>query len=110
MARRVGRYAAKSHSGWGGALGGISGGGSVGSPERRSANVDDQTVTSGINTYDASLILQMRVGLIATFPVQDPTAENHPQGDPGIRVGNGMYLYRLRAAEFVEVRRMLLLK
>ena len=46
------------------------------------ANVDDETVTSGINPFDASLVLQKRVGLIATFPVQDPTAENHPQGDP----------------------------
>jgi hypothetical protein len=49
---------------------------------RRSANVDIIPVTSGINTYDASLILMKRVGLIATFPVQDPTSENHPQGTP----------------------------
>jgi hypothetical protein len=46
----------------------------------RSANVDNQSVTSGINTFDASLILQKRVGLIASFPVQEPTSENNPQG------------------------------
>ena len=50
--------------------------------DEEAANVDDETVTSGINPFDASLVLQKRVGLIATFPVQDPTAENHPQGDP----------------------------
>ena len=48
--------------------------------ERRSANVDLHPVTTGINPFDASLILQKRVGLIAGFPVQDPASENHPQG------------------------------
>ena len=52
-----------------------------GSPiDEQAANVDDETITSGINPFDASLVLQKRVGLIATFPVQDPTSENHPQG------------------------------
>ena len=52
-----------------------------GSPiDEQAANVDDETVTSGINPFDASLVLQKRVGLISTFPVQDPTSENHPQG------------------------------
>ena len=50
---------------------------------RRSANVDLTPVTTGINPYDASLILQKRVGLITDFPVQDPASENHPQGTPG---------------------------
>ncbi len=52
-----------------------------GSPiDEQASNVDDETVTSGINPFDASLVLQKRVGLISTFPVQDPTSENHPQG------------------------------
>ena len=46
------------------------------------SNVDDKTVTFGITPFDASLVLQKRVGLINTFPVQDPTSENHPQPDP----------------------------
>ncbi len=50
--------------------------------DEQAANVDDETVTFGITPFDAALILQKRVGLISTFPVQDPTAENHPQGDP----------------------------
>ena len=48
--------------------------------DEKASNVDDETITSGINPFDASLVLQKRVGLIATFPVQDPTSENHPQG------------------------------
>ena len=52
-----------------------------GSPiDEEASNVDDETITSGINPFDASLVLQKRVGLISTFPVQDPTSENHPQG------------------------------
>ena len=52
-----------------------------GSPiDEQASNVDDETITSSINPFDASLVLQKRVGLIATFPVQDPTSENHPQG------------------------------
>ena len=50
--------------------------------QRRSANVDIDPVASGINPYDASLILQKRVGLITTFEVQDPASTNHPQGNP----------------------------
>ena len=50
--------------------------------ERLAANVDLQPVTTGINPFDAALILQKRVGLIAAFPVQDPTSENHPQAAP----------------------------
>jgi hypothetical protein len=49
---------------------------------RISANVDIDPVTSGITPFDASLVLQKRVGLISSFPVQDPTSTNHPQGDP----------------------------
>ena len=50
--------------------------------DEQAANVDDQTVSIGVTHYDASLVLQKRVGLISTFPVQDSSAENHPQGDP----------------------------
>ena len=54
-----------------------------GSPiDVEASNVDIQPLTSGINPFDASLVLQKRVGLIATFPVQDPASENHPQGTP----------------------------
>ena len=55
--------------------------------ERRSANVDLTPVTTGINPYDASLILQKRVVLIDAFPVQDPASENHPQGTPATPKG-----------------------
>jgi len=48
--------------------------------ERRSANVDIDPVGTGINTFDASLVLQKRVGFIVSFPVQDPISSNHPQG------------------------------
>ena len=48
---------------------------------RLAANVDIDPVATGITPFDASLILQKRVGLIANFPVQDPTSTNHPQGD-----------------------------
>ena len=47
-----------------------------------SANVDLQAfdeVVGQITPFDASLILQQRVGLIARFPVQLAAADNHPQ-------------------------------
>ena len=50
--------------------------------DEQASNVDIQPITSQINPFDASLVLQKRVGLIATFPVQDPASENHPQGTP----------------------------
>jgi hypothetical protein len=46
----------------------------------QASNVDITPVTSGILAFDAALILQKRVGLISSFPVQDPTSTNHPQG------------------------------
>jgi hypothetical protein len=49
---------------------------------RLAANVDIDPVATGITPFDASLVLQKRVGLISSFPVQDPTSTNHPQGDP----------------------------
>jgi hypothetical protein len=49
---------------------------------RRAANVDLDPVATGITPFDASLVLQKRVGLIASFPVQDPASTNHPQDDP----------------------------
>ncbi len=52
--------------------------------DEQAANVDIDPVGSGITPtpFDASFILQKRVGLIATFPVQDPASSNHPQGTP----------------------------
>ena len=44
-----------------------------------SANVDVQAPFSEITPFDASLILQKRVGLIDRFPVQTPASDNHPQ-------------------------------
>ena len=46
------------------------------------ANVDTDPVGTGINPFDASLILQKRVGLISTFPVQLAASTNHPQSAP----------------------------
>ena len=37
------------------------------------ANVDIDPLGTGITPFDASLILQHRVGLISSFPVQDAT-------------------------------------
>jgi len=45
-------------------------------------NVDIDPVGTGINPFDASLILQHRVGLITSFPVQDAASTNHPQPNP----------------------------
>ena len=46
------------------------------------ANVDLDPVGTGITPFDASLILQHRVGLISSFPVQDAISTNHPQPNP----------------------------
>ncbi len=46
------------------------------------ANIDIDPAGSGINTFDASLVLQKRVGLITTFPVQTAASTNHPQPTP----------------------------
>jgi len=43
------------------------------------ANVDSLAPWGGISPYDASLILQHRVGLRHRFPVQESHAANHPQ-------------------------------
>ncbi len=58
----------------------LSGGTQLSANGRLAANVDIDPVATGISPFDASLILQRRVGLINTFPVQDPTSTNHPQG------------------------------
>ena len=50
--------------------------------DEQAANVDIDPVGTGITPFDASLILQKRVGLITSFPVQDPASTNHPQGAP----------------------------
>ena len=47
------------------------------------ANVDVDPVGTGVNPFDASLILQHRVGIIDVFPVQDAASSNHPQPNPG---------------------------
>ncbi len=44
-----------------------------------SANVDELAPAGEITSYDASLVLQKRVGLIGHFPVQEKTSANHPQ-------------------------------
>ena len=51
--------------------------------EELAANVDSDPVGTGINPFDASLILQHRVGIISSFPVQAATSTNHPQPNPG---------------------------
>lgn len=60
----------------------LSGGTHLSTNGRLAGNVDIDPVGTGITPFDASLILQKRVGLIASFPVQDPASTNHPQGDP----------------------------
>ncbi len=44
-----------------------------------SANVDELAPFAPITAFDASLVLQRRVGLIERFPVQAKTSANHPQ-------------------------------
>ena len=47
-----------------------------------SANLDTQAfdpVFGKISPFDASLVLQKRVGLISIFPIQEDEADNHPQ-------------------------------
>lgn len=44
-----------------------------------SANLDENAPFSPIDAFDASLVLQYRVGLSSDFPVQRATADNHPQ-------------------------------
>jgi hypothetical protein len=51
--------------------------------EELAANVDSDPVGTGINPFDASLILQHRVGFISSFPVQAATSTNHPQPNLG---------------------------
>ena len=50
--------------------------------EELAANVDIDPVGSGINPFDAALILQHRVGIITSFPVQAANSTNHPQPNP----------------------------
>jgi|SaaInl7_200m_RNA_FD_contig_123_3727_length_14411_multi_6_in_1_out_0_3 hypothetical protein len=47
------------------------------------ANLDLQAPFGPITAFDASLVLQYRVGLIAQFPVQQKEADNHPQPETG---------------------------
>jgi hypothetical protein len=48
------------------------------------ANVDDLSPFGPITAFDASLVLQMRVGLIDRFPVQPKTSANHPQPESSV--------------------------
>lgn len=68
-----------------------------------SVNVDDQAPIGDITPYDASLILQKRVGLIDRFPIQEPTSANHPQPEtslqPGPKPAPDERLISLRAGE-----------
>ena len=43
------------------------------------SNLDLQAPFSAIDDADATLILQLRVGLIDRFPIQGPDSDNHPQ-------------------------------
>ncbi len=43
------------------------------------ANIDLDPEGTGVTPFDASLILQKRVGLIGIFPVQTAASTNHPQ-------------------------------
>lgn len=47
------------------------------------ANLDQQAPFGPITAFDASLVLQFRVGLISRFPVQAKDADNHPQPEAG---------------------------
>ena len=49
------------------------------------ANVDSLAPFGAITPYDASLVLQKRVGLIGRFPVQLSAAVNHPQPQTTLR-------------------------
>ncbi len=52
-----------------------------------SVNVDLQAPFGPITPFDASLILQKRVGLIDRFPVQTPLAANQPQPETSLQPG-----------------------
>ncbi len=52
-----------------------------------SVNVDLQAPYGPITPFDASLILQKRVGLIDRFPVQAPTSTNQPQPETTLQPG-----------------------
>jgi hypothetical protein len=43
------------------------------------ANVDEDAPFGPINAYDASLAIQLRLGLLDRLPVRLPTSANHPQ-------------------------------
>jgi len=58
----------------------LSGGTHLSPNGRLAADVAD--AFGAVTPYDAAFILQKRVGLISTFPVQDPASANHPQGTP----------------------------
>lgn len=48
-----------------------------------SANLDVGAPYTKINAFDASLILQQRVGLLGAFPVRNKDSANHPQPESG---------------------------
>lgn len=52
-----------------------------------SVNVDSLAPFSAITPFDASLILQKRVGLIDRFPVQIPVSINQPQPETSLQPG-----------------------
>ena len=56
-------------------------------PDSLAANVDSLAPDGAITPYDASLILQHRVGVRRLFPVQSRGAHNQPgQGAPAVKV------------------------
>ena len=63
------------------------------------ANVDSLAPFGPINEFDASLVLQMRVGLIDHFPVQEKTALDHPQPESGQSAPKQIVVERIVALE-----------
>ena len=63
----------------------LSGGTQLSGVGRLAADVADPFAV--VSPFDAARILQKRVGLIATFPVQAPASANHPQGTPASAKG-----------------------
>ena len=64
-----------------------------------SANVDIEAPFGPITSYDASLVLQRRVGLIDHFPVQEAGSADHPQPESGSASPKLPAIERLMALE-----------
>lgn len=76
---------------------------------RLAADVAD--AFGAVTPFDAAFILKKRVGLTTTFPVQDPSSTNHPQGTPAskgllqvrsLALQQGAYVYRAKNDDQME--------